>query len=155
MGISATQNIVVRRFPATPDGKEAHGTWRGTVSLTGDVSGGIATLQLASPRQLFLAILGWSFRSASPQEYLVGYPNDETGVPLEGTGGVSTPTFGGVDLASQEGIYVPVAVDSPLAPIISCLSANVDGETILLKSYGLWWDEALQRRLDVVPNVRP
>lgn len=155
MSLTAAADIVTRRFPATPDGREAHGYWRGVVAFTGDVSGGIATLRLHSERQLFLAVLGWSFRAAAPQEYLVGYPADETGVAMDETAGVLVPTQGGVDVAGRQGIYVPIAVGEKNEPIISVLHSNVDAALSLLSAHGLWWDEALQRRLDVVPNVRP
>lgn len=155
MSKTSSAPIRLRRFPATPNGQEAHGTWRGKISSIGDATGGILTMRLTSTRQLFLAILGWTFRAASPQEYLVGYPTDETEIDMDDTAGVLVPTFGGIDVAGRQGIYVPVAVDDKESPIISVLHSNIDTDVSLFSAHGLWWDEALQRRLDVVPMLRP
>lgn len=156
MTVTVTDAISLRRFPSTPSVAEPHGAWRGIAASTGNVSGGNNNASLSSPRKLFLVMLGWSVRNVGPAEYRARMAADELGnAEMEITAGILVPSDPAFDIATAQ-CYIPVFVTSALPfTFMTATTPNVDGIVFVLNGHGLWWDEALLRKEDVTPILRP
>ncbi len=155
MMVTEISDMVLRRFPSTPSASEPHGAWRARADVVGTAAGGNNNAILRSPRKLFFVILGWNVRNVGPAEYRARVAADELEEEMELTAGTLVPSADGFDVASAR-IYLPVFITSALPfNFFTATTPNVDTIVFSLQAHGLWWDEALLRKVDATPTLRP